>query len=351
MKKLHSFLIIIPYVIFCTAQCSSASIEDDKKTPNGNSNKITGVSFVSPPNNFEDSLMLLPRTKVGANWVCFMPFGFIRKSSNQVEFNQEWQWWGEKKEGVVEMIARAKKQKYKLMLKPQIWIGHGAFTGHHKYESEDDWGKFESSYSAFIMPFAKIADSLNIEIFCIGTEFEQFVLNRPKYWKKLIDEIRTIYRGQITYASNWDEFNKVPFWKDLDYIGIDGYFPIVKSESPNADELKNGWSEHKNKLKRFSDSIKSSILFTEYGYRSRNYLADKPWKSDRGGVINLKLQSRAYEVFYKEIWHEDYIAGGFIWKWFPNYYDVGGLDHTGFTPQRKPVEKIIKNYYKSNSSN
>jgi hypothetical protein len=39
-------------------------------------------------------------------------------------------------------------------------------------------------------------------------------------------EIRKIYTGKLTYAANWDDFDKVPFWKELDYIGIDAYFPL-----------------------------------------------------------------------------------------------------------------------------
>ena len=78
--------------------------------------------------------------------------------------------------------------------------------------SEEQWGILEESYSAFILTYAKAAQELHADILCIGTELEKFVINRPYYWRKLIKEIREIYKGKLTYAANWDEFKRVPFW-------------------------------------------------------------------------------------------------------------------------------------------
>ena len=116
-------------------------------------------------------------------------------------------------------------------------------------------------------------------------------------------------------------------------------------------EIRKSWAPHKIQMKHFADSIRSPILFTEYGYRSRDFSTHKPWESDRGGKINLELQSKAYEAIFKEIWKESYFAGGFLWKWFPDYNNVGGPDNMGFTPQRKPAETVIKRYYGLDSSN
>lgn len=356
MNKIQSLLIALSLAVLLLLQCSS--IEDNTanegsslKIKNQNGEKINGASFVSPPDRFGPDLISIPGQKIAANWLCFMPFGFIQSESNKVQFNSDRQWWGERTEGVFSMIQMAQKQNYKTMLKPQIWIRHGEFTGHHMYDKEEDWKAFENSYSDFILTYAYMADSLKTDLFCIGTELDQFVIQRPRYWNELIQEIRTIYSGKITYAANWDEFLRTPFWNQLDYIGIDGYFPLNESKSPSVADLRKAWNPHKVKIKYYADSLNTSVLFTEYGFRSRDFSADKPWESDRGGNINLDLQSNAYEALFEELWSEDYFAGGFLWKWFPDYEKVGGLENTGFTPQRKPVEKVIKKYYSLNSSN
>lgn len=350
MFKIKPLSILLPLSLLLLLQCGSTEDKNKQLASytallNSNPERINGVSFVSPPDEFSPDFMKIPKQQVAANWLCFMPFGFIQSSSNEVQFNSKWQWWGEKSDGVSSMIKMAQRQKYKVMLKPQIWIRHGEFTGHHKYEIEEDWRNFEDSYSQFILTYARIADSLNVEIFCIGTELEQFVLNRPQYWTRLIQKIKKIYSGKITYAANWDEFKRTPFWKELDFIGIDGYFPLNDSQSPSIEDLRKAWKPHKKLIKTYADSLKRPILFTEYGFRSRDFSTSKPWESDRGGNINLSIQSKAYEAFFQEVWQEDYFAGGFLWKWFPNYYEVGGQDNTGYTPQRKPVEKVIKRYY------
>jgi hypothetical protein len=356
MQRLSSYILAIPLAILLFLQCSS--VEDKRiktltspEKSKSNKEKIAGVSFVSPHTEFGKELIAIPKQKVGANWLCFMPFGVIGEESNQVKFEARWQWWGEKKDGITSMITMAQKQSYKTMLKPQIWIRHGAFTGYLKFESETDWIAFEKSYSTFILNNARLADSLNVDLFCIGTELEQFVKHRPKYWNQLITNIKSIYKGPITYAANWDEYKRTPFWNQLDYIGIDGYFPLSDLKSPSIEEMKKGWVPHQKLIKTYADSLKKQILFTEYGFRSRDFAAQKPWESDRGGNINLEIQSKAYEAFFQTLWKEPYFAGGFLWKWFPKYNESGGPEHTGFSPQRKPVEEVIKKYYELNSSN
>ena len=65
-------------------------------------------------------------------------------------------------------------------------------------------------------------------------------------------------------------------------------------------------------------------------------------------VVNLNAQTNAMQAFFETFWHEDWIAGGFIWKWYHNNDRAGGNDNTRFTPQNKPAEAIIKDVYFKN---
>ena len=84
--------------------------------------------------------------------------------------------------------------------------------------NEDDWQVLENSYTQFILLYAMLAQEIDAELFCIGTELEKFIEKRPQYWSNLIKEIKKVYKGKLTYAANWDEFKRTPFWSDLDYI-------------------------------------------------------------------------------------------------------------------------------------
>ena len=93
-------------------------------------------------------------------------------------------------------------------------------------------------------------------------------------------------------------------------------------------------------------NLKKPILFTEFGYRSIDFTGKKPWDSKRvTGSINLQAQKNGLQAIYNQFWNEAWFAGGFIWKWFHNYETNGGTLNNQFTPQNKPVELIIKNYY------
>jgi len=274
-----------------------------------------------------------------------MPYGFIPEGSTELKYNSEWQWWGEKTKGTAAMIQLAKKQGYKIMLKPHIWKRRGAFTGHHTYTNSDEWEAFEKSYSKYILDFAALAEKEKVALFCIGTEWGEFVQERPKYWLQLIADIKKIYSGKLTYAANWDEYKKVPFWKELDYIGVDAYFPLVGNQTPTATQVRYALLTPLNELRIISNSNNMPILFTEFGYRSIDFTASRPWESGREGAANLQGQLNAYEAFFNTFWNQDFIEGGFIWKWFADHKAVGGENNNGFTPQNKPVEKMIRQWY------
>lgn len=280
-----------------------------------------------------------------------MPFAFLEDNSALVKYNLNWQWWGEKSEGIIALINMAKQKGYKIMLKPQLWIHGGDFTGHLKFHNEADWEIFEESYQSFILEFAEIAESENVEIFCIGTELELFVKERSNFWSNLIHESKQLFSGKLTYAANWDEFEKVHFWGKLDYIGIDAYFPLSQKQDPTLSDLIKGWNSIGNKLESFSKEIDRPIIFTEYGLRSKKGAAKQPWDSGLEGAKDIDLQLRGYTALYETLWHKDYFLGGFIWKWFPNHQISGGSNDNGFTPQNKATEKVINKYYRLYSTN
>ena len=312
---------------------------------NTDSEKINGISFVSNRNAI-DHTNVQPLVDINTNYAAVMPFGFIsREETSKVVYNGN-QWYGETKVGGRNYITELHKKGIKVMLKPHIWIRHGQYTGHLKMDSEEDWKELETTYRAFILDYAQLAQEQKVAIYSIGVELEQFVANRPEFWKKLIKEVKEIYKGKITYASNWDEYKRVPFWDQLDYIGVDSYFPVSQAKTPSVAQAKAGWGYWKGKLAAFSKKHKKQILFTEWGYRSMDYAGKEPWVSTRGGAnVNLEAQANATQAVFETFWEEDWFAGGFVWKWFIHHERSGGIENDRFTPQNKPAQEVIKKYY------
>ena len=144
------------------------------------------------------------------------------------------------------------------MLKPQIWIRRGSFTGDMAMSSEADWKTLEKSYADFILTYAKLAEETQSSVYCIGTELDEFIKHRPEFWNELIGKVREVYHGKLTYAANWDEYARTPFWDQLDFIGVNAYFPLCEKQTPTVETLTAGWQPWKAKLKALSKEHKKT---------------------------------------------------------------------------------------------
>jgi hypothetical protein len=286
-------------------------------------------------------------------WVAIIPYGFTRKNTSDVDYNYKYQWWGERREGVVKTIKIAQEKGVKVMLKPHVWVSGQGWAGEFSCETEHAWKIWENSYRDYILTFAHIADSMNIELFCIGTEYRIAATERPEFWKSLIDTVKTVYHNSLTYAANWDNYEKISFWNELDYIGIDAYFPVTKSQEPSKEAIKLGFEKVSAPIKKLSDSCNKKVLFTEYGFRSIDYSTSGYYKNETSELkVNPKLQADAYAAFFEIFWRKPWVEGGFFWKYqFLSEEKLGGLKNKRYTPQFKPAQEIIKKAYGNKESN
>ena len=309
--------------------------------------KINGVSFVASREAVAQE-HVQELLNIHANHAAIMPFGFIRNVDEpEIVFDSDRQWHGETRKGAKQYIEMLHKNGVKVMVKPQIWIWRGVFTGSFELKTEKDWAIFENSYERFILNYAEMAAETNTDIFCIGTELEKFVTNRPEFWKALIPKVRKIYKGKLTYAANWDEYKRTPFWSQLDFIGIDAYFPLCEHETPTVEQCRVGWQKHKPSIEQLAETVDKPVLFTEFGYRSAHQTAWKPWLVDmHDNPANMQGQVNATKAIFEEFWSEDWFAGGYVWKWFINHKESGGENDNRFTPQNKPAQNVIKEFYR-----
>ena len=154
-------------------------------------NKINGLSFVASNREISDET-ITPVININANWVALMPFAFMKNTADtSIIYNNKRQWLGERKDGIIKTVIAFHNKNIKIMLKPQIWIPNG-FTGYVNMKSELEWLKLEKNYEIFILDYAKLAQTTNCEIFCVGTELNNFVIERPEFWNKLISNVRKL---------------------------------------------------------------------------------------------------------------------------------------------------------------
>lgn len=318
--------------------------EDTEDNSNLITEKIDGVSFVGSRSAI-DGTAINPIVNVNANWATLMPLAFTEQAEPNLRFDLEWQWWGEKQEGVIRSCELLNERDIRIMIKPQIWMFDGGFTGDLNMNSEEDWQAFEERYETFILNYATIAENANAAIFCIGTEMKNFVVERPEFWTQLIVKVKEKFSGSLTYAGNWDAYKFAHFWDDLDYIGIDAYFPLSDAKTPQVEEMNSAWQPWLEEIVNFQQSYNKKVIFTEFGFRSLDYCAKEPWSSGDETGVNLEAQKNAYQAFFETVWGKEWFAGGFLWKWFDYHESAGGSDNNRFTPQNKPAEEIIQQWY------
>lgn len=339
---MNPFFKVLLIPILFLLQCNSSEIKYDF-TKNVN---INGITVVAPPVAFKGDPMKEVKSTT-ANWIALVPYGFHRMDETTVRYNLDRQWWGEKKEGVEKSIELAHQNGLKIMLKPQVYIP-GGWVGNFDLQTEEEWQKWEQSYEEFIMFYVDLAIANDVNMICIATEYRMAVQQREPFWRKLIRNIRTKYKGKLVYSSNWDSYEKVPFWDALDYIGVSSYFPLDESPTPKKENLIKAWKPIVKKLKNYSSKHGKKMLFTEYGYLTIDGCAGKTWELEKrvkNTPINQEAQSIALDALYSVFWEEEFWAGGFLWKWFPEGMGHEGYKERDYTPQNKKSQQTIKSWF------
>jgi len=348
VRKLNNIFLVFSllFIALLLAGCDKENLATDNEdfTKTGSTIIFNGVSYTGPKYEVQSS-EFDPIAEVNADYVCLMPFAFGNMDSTFLRYESGFQWWGERKEGIIKCTQYAQDRNLKIFLKPHVWFSHGIYTGDFELSNDDDWIEWELNYLTYIVDFAQLADSLQIEMYGIGLEFDNFIEERPEFWNYLIDSVRKVYSGKIIYASNWDNYQNIPFWNKLDYIGINSYFPLSENKTPEVYDMLLSWETYCAEIEALSKLHDKKIVFTEYGYKSIDYTALTPWDPDKSGNVNLRAQQNAYEALYQRFWGKEWFAGGFLWKWYSHHETSGGADNKDYTPQNKPVEEIIKNWY------
>ncbi len=341
MKILSFFFLLTVILSFYYGQSiSSKNISYSAKK------EVEGLTLVAPRDPFRTNPMPIIQT-VGADWIAVVPYGFSRSGESKVYFNNEGQWWGEGKEGCEETVRLAHEAGLKVMLKPQVWI-RGSWTGDMDFKTDDEWKNWEKGYEAYILMMASMAQEKKIELLCIGTEFKISVQKRPEFWRSLIKKVRTQFTGKLVYAANWDEYPLVTFWDELDYIGINAYFPLIDDKTPAVHKLKKAWKPITKKIEQVQSKYDRPVLFTEFGYLSADGCAYNTWeleKNMKNFEINEQGQANAYNALFETFWEKDWWHGGFLWKWFPQAPDPSSRRYRDYTPQGKLGEEVLEKWY------
>ncbi len=283
---------------------------------------------------------------MGANSVAVVPYSFTRYPKKPHPIPVAKRAGSENDESVIQSSEHAQALGLSVVLKPQIWVGRGMWTGDIEMQSDADWKLFFKHYSHWISHYAMMSEIYGWEVLCLGTELVQTTLKRESDWRKLIRNTRSLYSGSLTYAANWgDEFENITLWIELDFIGLNCYYPLSKKDNPSDRDLKKGFEAVIDKIDKVHKRYNKPVVFTEIGFPC----IKRPWKEphkDWGDFEhNTDHQRRCYETVFVCI-HEKPWCKGILWWKYPSDLEHQQRRKTGFTPHGSPAENVVAKWFR-----
>ena len=273
--------------------------------------------------------------QLGANWVAINDYAWMSAVNRpEVRYGRN----GRSPEGdLLQTIRDAHAAGLRILLKPHVWSREfhaGKWHGDIRMTSEADWDAWFANYTAYLLVNARVAQEGGAEALCIGTEFEG-TSDQEARWRKLIADVRAVYKGPICYSAAFLEWQKIRWWDAVDVVSITAYWPVGPAETPTDEQIRARWNAIYDELEPFAARWNKPIVFGEVGYTTSPKTAAEPWSHDHGEAT--ELQARLYRIAIEESAKRPFMKGVFLWKWFtsPRRGDQWGGDP--YTLQDKPL--------------
>jgi hypothetical protein len=289
--------------------------------------------------------------ELGANWVSLTVFGRVydlQSSSVDPAFEAPLP---ETLENLSRAAELAHSAGLKVMLVPHLWVESGKWRAELDPKTEEGWQRFRASYGDFVKLWAAWAEKHHVELFSTGVELRFWVTSsRAPTFLELIDEVRSLYHGPLTYASNWDDADDTEIWRHLDIIGVNGFYPLHWEKSPTNEQLSRGAQEAARRVHELSTRHEKPVFFNEFGYTARKDSMVEPWlwPEQLGDVgKDENEQSRAYAALLSEVRTLGGFYGAFVWRMYSDVADLSQEPAWGFSPWGKQAEVVLRNAYAS----
>ena len=250
---------------------------------------------------------------VGAGWVAIHPYARIHADGRVTFRNAPLE--------VQRPIREAHHAGLKILIKPHLayWGSPFSWRGEITFDDAAHWKTFWRDYRRWIDRVASW--STDADGFVVGTELDRTLEHRSQ-WREVIASVRERVDAPLTYAANWTDYRRVPFWDALDVIGIQAYFPLVDQSLDPArlreSDFEAGWRRLMTELRAFALRRGRNIVFTELGYNRSMRAPLEPWSSRSDGADEATAtQEACMDAALRALAQEPAVVGAFLWKWFP----------------------------------
>lgn len=274
---------------------------------------------------------MLTARSVGTNRVALTPTWYMSGASSSDVFADPQK--TPTDESLVAAAAQARELGLDVVLKPHVDVQDGTFRGEINPTDPRAWF---ASYDQMLLHYAQVAQQIDADVLVIGTELTTMTPYDDE-WRSLIQQIRGIYDGKLTFAANWiDSAENITWWDALDIIGIDGYMPLqTPSADPSVDQLVAAWGPYRDRMQTLEARWHKPLVFTELGYQSREGTAAR--QGQDSAPVSDSAQQNAYEAAFQAL-HD---LPGFKGIWWWDWSAEGITDPGGWTAEGKPAQNTL----------
>jgi hypothetical protein len=284
---------------------------------------------------------------LGADTVLFSVNGYqehvestrISPSPDETPSDEDW----------LRIFAVARDRGLRIILMPKVLLSDprgNAWRGKIQPTSWDEWF---AQYRAFVMHFARLAELSDVEVFSVGSE----LITTEKFtdrWRSIVADVRSVYRGRLTYSANWDHYTGIRFWDDLDLIGMTTYHKLSDEPAPSLEALRAKWLEIRRDIEKWRKGVGKPLLFTEAGWCSQEGCSVEAWnyyRQEEATEAGRREQRDCYQAFV-DTWLDCPKVGGILWwEWTPGN---GGDGDYGYSPKNKPAEAVLRELFRRTSA-
>jgi serralysin len=318
----------------------------------------------------------------GANTISLIPNFFqANGTSNDMHLNldpnNQWNSESDTFAQVKQAIQDAVASGFHVVVKPHVERDDRGTVGGDAWRAlitPSDPALWFQNYKNMMVEYAKVAEAGGASMFVVGTEMRSMTdptkvcsdgKTYTEKWIEIIDAVREVFHGKVTYAATDDEALKVQFWDHLDYIGVDAYFSMAPDGTydPTLEQLIDAWIKPSvnwnskavygdvpvvDVWKTLSEQWSKKVIFTEVGYGSYNGVNLSPGALFEGNGYDPIEQELCYKALYHvmENYGGQWLDGALLWS-YQTTLDPVYVDETDYTPQNKPAEAVITAGYSS----
>jgi hypothetical protein len=216
-----------------------------------------------------------------------------------------------------------------------------AWRGSIEPESTSAWFQ---SYQQLLMPYAEAAQEGHAATFVVGTELES--LEQAPEWAGLISALQSVYKGQLAYDQNFDEFAAGDDNLPLPGHNVDAYPRFDLPDSASVSTLAQAWESW---LGLQPPAVLQQLVLSEVGIVTEPGAYQDPgaWLGTENTPVDVQVQANWYQAVCQAVAAEN-VGGGIYWweiSFDANPADPGPFQSDRLTFLGRPAAQMISSCF------